>query len=111
MKALVVVALLVSAGQCNPLGLDQSVISKTIRQQSAQLAENNLLQNQGDQCLKRALCGLGTTKDITEWPKLSLGAGLENLQGMLSQMVDDIQDTFKDSAEMAYPNIHQAVAR
>ena len=75
------------------------------------MVENNLFTDQDDQCLKRALCGMGSTKDITEWPKFSLGKGLEHLQNMLAQMVEDVQTAFKDQAKHAFPNVHQAVAR
>ena len=77
--------------------------------QSAHLAESNLLAKEEGECLRRALCALGTARDITQWPRLSLGKGLEHLVGVLTDMVGELQSV-DDQAKSNYPKIHQAVA-
>ena len=88
----------------------QEDLVNTIRVQSSQLAETNLFAEEESECLRRALCALGTTEDTTEWPKLSLGKGLQHLYHILKQMVDDVQ-AVDSYAQNNFPRLHQAVAR
>ena len=95
-------------GEPSAMGSSGTVF-KTIKVQSAQLAESNLLAREDGECLRRALCAMGTTRDITEWPRLSLGKGLEHLLVVLTDMVGELQ-AVDENAESNYPKIHQAAA-
>ena len=94
-------------GEPSPIGY--GTVFNTIKVQSAQLAESNLLAKEDGECMRRALCAMGTTRDITEWPRLSLGKGLEHLMGVLTDMVGELQ-AVDENSKSNYPKIHQAVA-
>jgi hypothetical protein len=81
---------------------------KTIRVQSAQMAETSLFADEDGECLRRALCALGTSEK--EWPRLSLGRGLQHLNSIFRDMINDVSAVDINSREH-FPHIHQAVAR
>ena len=118
MNAVAILVLLFSLANANPFEafyrgepspIGYGTVFKTIKVQSAQLAESNLLANEDSECLRRALCAMGTARDFTEWPRLSLGKGLEHLVDVLQDIQHEVQ-AVDEHAKANYPKIHQAVA-
>ncbi len=77
--------------------------------QSAKLAEATLKESSQSDCLRRALCLIGTMKG-EQFPQVSLGQSLANLNTMLTEMVEQVQQ-FKGKAEQDFPYLHQSIAR